>query len=125
MKLRSSLMNDLTWDAILSPAPANSTSGRPVIVLDNEEILTPEDADFGDSVSWRPLTGSGKRYDTQGIPFRTGPLTKDRRGLLSLSPKAPRHEATTNCAASGRLAHEHGLVPYSSAVIGHGELPQP
>jgi len=47
MKLRSSLMNDLTWDAILSPAPADSSSGRSVIVLDNEEILTPEDADFG------------------------------------------------------------------------------
>lgn len=48
MKLRSSLMDGLTWEATLSSAPAGSSGGSPVIVLDNEEILSPEDAAFGD-----------------------------------------------------------------------------
>ena len=48
MKLRSSLMDGLTWEATLSTAPADLASGQPVIVLDNEEILSPEDAQFGD-----------------------------------------------------------------------------
>ena len=48
MKLRSALMNDLTWDARLSAAPADSPTGQAVLVLDNEEVLSPEDAAFGD-----------------------------------------------------------------------------
>lgn len=48
MKLRSALMNDLTWDARLSSVLADSPTGQAVLVLDNEEVLSPEDAAFGD-----------------------------------------------------------------------------
>ena len=41
-------MNGLTWEATLSAAPAGASGGHAVIILDNEEILTPEDAAFGD-----------------------------------------------------------------------------
>jgi hypothetical protein len=48
MKIRSGLMNGLTWDAMLSTAPSDSLAGHAVLILDNEEILSPEDAAFGD-----------------------------------------------------------------------------
>ena len=48
MKLRSALMNDLTSAARLCSMPAYSPTGQAVLVLDNEEILSPEDAVFGD-----------------------------------------------------------------------------
>jgi hypothetical protein len=41
-------MNGLTWDAMFSPALADTLAGHAVLVLDNEEILSPEDAAFGD-----------------------------------------------------------------------------
>lgn len=48
MKVRSGLMSGLTWDAMLAAAPADSLSGHAVLVLDNEEVLSPEDAAFGE-----------------------------------------------------------------------------
>jgi hypothetical protein len=48
VKIRSELMNGLTWDARLSTAPTDTLAGHPVLVLDNEEILSPEDATFGE-----------------------------------------------------------------------------
>jgi hypothetical protein len=57
VKLRSALMNDLTWDARLSTVPADSPSGQAVLVLDNEEILSPEDAAFGDFSIVEATTG--------------------------------------------------------------------
>ncbi|HSB82573.1 MAG TPA: hypothetical protein VLM91_27675 [Candidatus Methylomirabilis sp.] len=47
MKLRSALMHGLTWDARLSGLPSDSPR-QAVLVLDNEEILSSEDAAFGE-----------------------------------------------------------------------------
>jgi hypothetical protein len=48
VKLRSGLMNGLTWEAMLTAEPPDSLSGQAVLALDNEEVLSPEDAAFGE-----------------------------------------------------------------------------
>ena len=48
MKLRSELMNGLVWEATLTTDSTCSPPGRIVVLLENEEVLTPEDAEFGE-----------------------------------------------------------------------------
>jgi hypothetical protein len=43
MRLSCGLMDGLTWEASLQ-----ESDGRPVVVLSNEEILLPADAEFGE-----------------------------------------------------------------------------
>ena len=48
MKLSCGLMEGLHWEATLQASAGESSGGRPVVVLSNEEILSPEDAEFGE-----------------------------------------------------------------------------
>ena len=48
MKLCCGLMDGLIWDATLQPLPERGAEGGVVVVLSNDEILSPQDADFGE-----------------------------------------------------------------------------
>lgn len=48
MKLCCGLMEGQLWDATLQPSPEGGSEGGVVVVLSNEEILSPDDADFGE-----------------------------------------------------------------------------
>jgi hypothetical protein len=48
MKLSCGLMDGLVWDASLQASAEEAVGGRPVVVLSNEEILSAEDAEFGE-----------------------------------------------------------------------------
>jgi len=48
MKLCCGLMEGQLWDATLQPSPEGRSEGGVVVVLSNEEILSPKDADFGE-----------------------------------------------------------------------------
>ena len=48
MKLSCELMDGLIWEATLHVSAEEGAEGRPVVVLSNEEILSPEDAEFGE-----------------------------------------------------------------------------
>lgn len=48
MRLRCGLMDGLMWDAALQPAPGEGQEGNPVVVLSNQEVLYPADADLGE-----------------------------------------------------------------------------
>ncbi len=48
MKLCCGLMDGLLWDATLQLSPEGGSSAGPVVVLSNDEILSPHDADFGE-----------------------------------------------------------------------------
>lgn len=48
MKLCCGLMDGQFWDATLQPASERGAEGNVVVVLSNEEVLSPEDADFGE-----------------------------------------------------------------------------
>ena len=47
MKLCAMLMNGLMWEATLTTDSTDSSPGCAVVLLENEEVLTPEDAEFG------------------------------------------------------------------------------
>ena len=47
MRLSCGLMSGQRWDAALVPSPEHPEGARQIVVLDNEEILLPADADFG------------------------------------------------------------------------------
>ncbi len=48
MRLCCGLMDGLMWDAVLRPAKEVGGEGNPVVVLSNEEVLRPADADLGE-----------------------------------------------------------------------------
>jgi hypothetical protein len=48
MKLCCGLMDGQLWDATLQPSPDGSAEGGLVVVLSNEEVLSPQDAVFGE-----------------------------------------------------------------------------
>jgi hypothetical protein len=48
MKLSCGLMEGLLWEATLQASAVEGSGGRPVVVLSNEEILSSEDAEFGE-----------------------------------------------------------------------------
>ena len=48
MKLCCGLMDGQLWDATLQPSPGEGSAGGVTVVLSNEEILSPQDADFGE-----------------------------------------------------------------------------
>jgi len=48
MRLSCGLMDGLMWDAVLQPAPDQGPEGNPVVVLSNDEVLLPADADWGE-----------------------------------------------------------------------------
>lgn len=48
MRLCCGLMDGLMWDATLKPPPEGSSEGNPVVVLGNDEVLRPADADLGE-----------------------------------------------------------------------------
>jgi hypothetical protein len=41
-------MDGQLWDATLQPSPEGGSEGGVVVVLSNEEVLSPQDADFGE-----------------------------------------------------------------------------
>jgi hypothetical protein len=48
MKLCCGLMDGQLWDATLQPSPEEGSQGGLVVMLSNDEILSPQDADFGE-----------------------------------------------------------------------------
>lgn len=48
MKLCCGLMDGQLWDATLQPSSERDPEGGAVVVLGNEEVLSPQDADFGE-----------------------------------------------------------------------------
>ena len=48
MKLCCGLMDGQLWDATLQTSPEGNSDSGPVVVLSNDEILSPQDADFGE-----------------------------------------------------------------------------
>jgi hypothetical protein len=48
MKLCCGLMDGQLWDATLQTSPEGDADSGPVVVLSNDEILSPQDADFGE-----------------------------------------------------------------------------
>jgi hypothetical protein len=48
MKLCCGLMEGQLWDAALQPSPEGSPAGGLIVVLSNEEVLSPENAEFGE-----------------------------------------------------------------------------
>ena len=48
MKLCCGLMEGQLWDATMQPSPEGNSGSGLVVVLSNEEILTPENAEFGE-----------------------------------------------------------------------------
>jgi hypothetical protein len=48
MRLCCGLMEGQMWDAVLQPSPKASSETQPLIVLSNDEVLSPADADFGE-----------------------------------------------------------------------------
>jgi hypothetical protein len=41
-------MEGQIWDAVLQPSQNDGSEARPVVVLSNDEVLSPSDADFGE-----------------------------------------------------------------------------
>jgi hypothetical protein len=41
-------MDGQMWDAVLQPAPEGGLVGDRIVVLSNDEVLSPTDADFGE-----------------------------------------------------------------------------
>lgn len=48
MKLCCGLMDGQLWDATLQATPDGDSESGPVVVLSNDEVLSPKDADFGE-----------------------------------------------------------------------------
>lgn len=48
MKLCCGLMDGQLWDATLQPSSEEGSADGLVVVLSNEEVLSPQDADFGE-----------------------------------------------------------------------------
>ena len=48
MRLKSALFSGLDWDARLTSERRDSGDRSPVVVLSNEEVLSPSDATFGE-----------------------------------------------------------------------------
>lgn len=48
MKLSCGLMDGQFWDATVQPSPEGGAERGAVVVLSNDEILSPQDADFGE-----------------------------------------------------------------------------
>ena len=48
MKLCALLMNGLMWEATLTTDPSVSAHGSPILMLENDEVLLPADAEFGE-----------------------------------------------------------------------------
>ncbi len=48
MKLCCGLMDGQLWDAVLQTSPEGNSDGGRVVVLSNDEVLSPQDADFGE-----------------------------------------------------------------------------
>ena len=48
MKLCCGLMDGQLWDASLQPSSEGAAEGGLVVMLSNEEVLSPTDADFGE-----------------------------------------------------------------------------
>jgi len=48
MKLCCGLMEGQMWAAMLQPSPEFGGEGRLVVVLSNEEVLSPADAEYGE-----------------------------------------------------------------------------
>lgn len=48
MRLCCGLMDGQMWDAVLTPAANQGLDGTPVLVLSNDEILSPADAEWGE-----------------------------------------------------------------------------
>jgi len=48
MRLKSALFSGLAWDARLTSEEPASTDGSQIVVLSNQEVLSPSDAEFGE-----------------------------------------------------------------------------
>lgn len=48
MRLCCGLMDGLMWDAALQPASEAGSDSKPVIILSNNELLSPADAEWGE-----------------------------------------------------------------------------
>lgn len=48
MRLCCGLMEGQMWDAALQPAAEGALEGNRIVVLSNDEMLSPADADFGE-----------------------------------------------------------------------------
>jgi hypothetical protein len=48
MLLSCGLMDGVMWDAILQPSSEGDPDSRTTVVLSNEEVLSPVDAEFGE-----------------------------------------------------------------------------
>ncbi len=48
MKLCCGLMDGQLWDAVLQTSPEGDADGGQIVVLSNDEVLSPQDADFGE-----------------------------------------------------------------------------
>lgn len=48
MKLCCGLMDGQLWDATLQPAAAGEAASGVIVVLSNEEVLSPQDAEYGE-----------------------------------------------------------------------------
>lgn len=48
MKLCCGLMEGQIWDATLQPSPEEGSEGGLVVVLSNEEVVSPENAEWGE-----------------------------------------------------------------------------
>jgi hypothetical protein len=91
-------MDGQIWDAVLQPAPEQGPEANPVVVLSNDEVLLPADAEWGEftiveatdeeraalkglgysMADWNPLQGlgcSGCHVDGPG----NEPLSDDTR----------------------------------------------
>ena len=91
MRLCCGIMEGQMWDAALQPAPSDASGARPLVVLSNEEALSPEDADFGEftiveatdeerqalkqagfsMADWNPVqvSGCGGCHDGEAVAF--------------------------------------------------------
>jgi hypothetical protein len=90
MKLRSSLMDGLTWEATLSTAPAGLASGQPIIVLNNEEILSPEDAQFGDFTIMEATDGEREALRQAGYSLPDWSPNPEPEPAPPIQPEPPK-----------------------------------
>ena len=66
MKLCCGLMEGQFWDATLQPSPEGGAETGLVVVLSNEEILSPENAEFGEFTIVEATAEERKRLEQAG-----------------------------------------------------------
>ena len=95
MRLSCGLMSGQRWEASLAKSPEHPDGSRQVVVLENEEVLLPADAEFGSFSIVEATTEERGALQASGYIMPDWSPEMDQDGAMTLhqisDPKATLH----------------------------------